>query len=94
MMAQLRADYDMIIIDGSPLGLVIDAAVLAPKCDGAILVVEQGNADRKFILHAKKQLENSGARILGVVLNKVKKNTTGYYKKYYGDGYYMQDEKK
>lgn len=95
MITKLRMKYDMILLDGSPLGLVIDSAVMAPKCDGAILVIEQGNASRKFILNVKNQLEASGVRILGAVLNKVKKDTDGYYKKYYsGDyGYYGESLK-
>ena len=95
MITKLRMKYDMILLDGSPLGLVIDSAVMAPKCDGAILVIEQGNASRKFILSVKNQLEASGVRILGAVLNKVKKDTDGYYKKYYsGDyGYYRESRK-
>lgn len=93
MMSKLRMKYDMILLDGSPLGLVIDSAVIAPKCDGAIIVIEQGKVSRKFANNVRKQLENSGVRILGVVLNKVKKNTSGYYKKYYkGEyNYYSKD---
>jgi len=99
MLERYREEYDMVIIDGSPLGLVIDSAVMAPKCDGTILVVEQGNADRKMIYSVKQQLNTAGANILGVVLNKVKSSTTGYYKRYYkkgygygyGHGYYRKD---
>jgi capsular exopolysaccharide synthesis family protein len=87
MMTTLRNSYDIILLDGSPLGLVIDAAIIATKCDGAIMVIEQGRVSRKFAYHVKKQLEKSGTRILGAVLNKVKKNTTGYYKKYYKGHY-------
>lgn len=87
MMTYMTEKYDMVILDGSPLGLVIDSAVIAPKCDGTILVIEQGNASRKFIQGVKLQLEQSGAKIFGVVLNKVQKKTSRYYNKYYKDGY-------
>lgn len=83
MMEKLEAQYDMILVDGPPVGLVIDSAVIASKCNGVIMVVEQGNVSRRFVQSAKKQLETSGAKILGAVLNKVKKNSTGYYKEYY-----------
>jgi capsular exopolysaccharide synthesis family protein len=87
MMTTLRNSYDIILMDGSPLGLVIDSAIIATKCDGAIMVIEQGRVSRKFAFHVKKQLEKSGTRILGAVLNKVKRNSTGYYKKYYKGHY-------
>jgi capsular exopolysaccharide synthesis family protein len=87
MMTILRNSYDIILLDGSPLGLVIDSAIIATKCDGAIMVIEQGRVSRKFAFHVKKQLEKSGTRILGAVLNKVKRNSTGYYKKYYKGHY-------
>jgi capsular exopolysaccharide synthesis family protein len=92
MLTKLRSRYDLIILDAPPLGLVIDPAVIAPKCDGAILVIEQGKISRKFVQNVKRQLENSGVRILGAVLNKVQENTSGYYKKYYKGDYYEERE--
>jgi capsular exopolysaccharide synthesis family protein len=92
MLTKLRSRYDLIILDAPPLGLVIDPAVIAPKCDGAILVIEQGKISRKFVQNVKRQLENSGVRILGAVLNKVQENTSGYYKKYYKGDYYEESK--
>lgn len=83
MMSKMKLKYDMILVDGSPMGSVIDSAVIAAKCDGAILVIEQGKVSKRFIQSVKKQLETSGVKILGAVLNKVKRNSTGYYKEYY-----------
>lgn len=90
LIEKARQIYDVIIVDGTPIGSVIDSVVVARECDGAILVVEQGNVSRKFIQRIKKQLENSGVRILGAVLNKVKISSKGYYyneyyKPYYGE---------
>ena len=86
--------FDYILIDCAPLGAAIDAAVVARVCDGAIMVVEQGGVGARMIVEHKKQLEASGVRILGAVLNKVKMINTGYYghyyKKYYGK-YYTND---
>ena len=74
----------------APIGAAIDAAVIAKKCDGAVIVVGQGEVNSRLILSVKKQLEASGVRILGAVLNKVKleNNHYGrYYGKYYGKYY-------
>ena len=84
MIASLRNRYDAVIIDAPPLGNVIDAAVIAPKCDGVVLVVEADQTSRRLAMDVKKQIEMTGSRILGVVLNKVKVEKSKYYK-YYGE---------
>ena len=56
-------------------------------CDGAILVVAQGMASGRLIQTVKKQMEASGVRVLGAVLNKVRMKKSGYEGGYYG-GYY------
>lgn len=84
-----REEYDYIIIDCPPLGSVIDAAIVAKECDGAIIVIETDSASYKIVQRVKKQLEKSGVRILGAVLNKVEMGGKGYYGKgYYGKSYY------
>lgn len=72
--------FDIIIIDTPPLGSVIDCAIIASQTDGVILVIEADKADYKKVQRVKEQLEKANARILGVVLNKMKKNE---YKSYY-----------
>lgn len=88
MIEKLRQVYDIILIDGAPIGSVVDSAVIASVCDGAIYVIEQGNVSRKFIQNVKKQMENSGVRMLGAILNKVKRNNSGYYYNEYYKPYY------
>ena len=69
------------------LGDVYKRQVIAKHCDGAILVVAQGMASGRLIQTVKKQLEASGVRVLGAVLNKVRMKKSGYEGGYYG-GYY------
>ena len=77
------------IIDTPPLGSVIDSAVIAEECDGAIMVIESGVISYRFAQEVKAQLEKSNCPILGVVLNKVdmQKQAYGKYGKYYGKYY-------
>lgn len=85
----LKESYDYVIIDTPPIGMVIDAAVIAPLCDGAIFVISDCKTRRRLAREAKRQLENSGCRILGVVLNSTEKSTKTYEYKYYKkNGYY------
>lgn len=86
IVSQLREQYDYILIDTPPLGSVIDGAVVAGLCDGMMLVIEANNISYKFAQKVKRQLEKTGCKILGAVLNKVDINKGGYYK-YYGKGY-------
>ena len=87
MIAELRQQFDFIVIDCPPLGSVIDAVLVAKSCDGTILVVESDNLSYKVVQNVKKQLDQSDCKILGVILNKVQaggKGYYGYYKGYYG----------
>lgn len=88
LIAEVRQDFEYVIIDCPPLGSVIDAAVIAKECDGAIIVIETDNASYKIVQRVKKQLEQSGCKILGAVLNKVEMGGKGYYGKGYYGRYY------
>lgn len=81
----LKSIYDIILIDTPPLLAVTDAQIVASKCDGAILVVDQGRVKRDIGKKAIQNLQAVNARILGVVLNNVKRkaNEEAYYY-YYG----------
>lgn len=79
-----REQYDYVIIDTPPISNVIDGAIIAKECDGAVLVIESGAISYRLAQKVKNQLEKSGCRILGAVLNKVGNQNDGYYRKYYG----------
>ncbi len=88
MIPALKDVFDYVIVDAAPLGLVIDAAIMAPRLDGAIMVIDSTNNDYKLERRIQNQLEKSGGKILGVVLNRVDfKDKGGYYGKSYGYGY-------
>ena len=76
--------YDYIIIDTPPLGSVIDSAIIAEKCDGAIVIIESGVVSARFVEHNLSQLRKSNCPILGAVLNKMDREQNGKYGKYYG----------
>ncbi len=88
LISEVRQAYDYVILDCPPIGSVIDAAIVAKQCDGVIIVVESDNVSYKMVQKVKSQLEKSGCRILGAVLNKVEVGGKGYgYGKYYGKYY-------
>ena len=82
--------FEYVIIDTPPLGSVVDAAVTGQYCDGAMLVIESGHASYRLAQKVKAQLEKSGCKILGAVLNKVSREAKAYRSRYgrgYGYGY-------
>lgn len=88
LLKQLKNFYDYIIIDSPPLGMVIDAAVIASCCDGAIMVIADGKVSRNAAKRVKEQLDKSGCRILGAVINQSEKNSRLHKKYYYGSKEY------
>lgn len=92
MLADLKQQYDIIILDSPPVGVVIDAAIIGPQVDGAIVVAESGSTALDAMSQALRQMRDVGTKILGCVLNNVDlaKETGygGYY--YYRPGYYNE----
>ena len=93
---KVREDYDYVIIDAPPLGVVIDAAIIGKYCDGAVLVIEQGVIKRKVVQDVIKQLKMVKVRILGAVLNKVDERIGAYgaYDYKYSYSYYDDSDVK
>lgn len=94
----LREVFDYVIIDTAPVGQVIDCALMAPHMDGVVMVIDATRNSHKLERRVKNQLEKSGGKILGVVLNQVDMSLErGYYGKYYGGyggyNYYIDDKR-
>ncbi|MBN1587258.1 MAG: polysaccharide biosynthesis tyrosine autokinase [Candidatus Omnitrophica bacterium] len=82
--------FDFILFDTPPVMVVTDALLLSKKVDGTVLVLESGKTSRKVIPLLRQSLENAQARVVGLLMNKVKAqddNYGGYYyarARYYG----------
>lgn len=92
LLSALTKEYDYIFIDTPPMMSVIDAAVVAAKCDGAVLVIESGRVSYRVSQKCQEQLAKAHCRLLGTVLNKVDVQKDKYYHRYgyYNKGYYKQ----
>ncbi len=90
ILADLVGMAGVIIIDGPPM-LVSEAAVLARKVDGVLIVVRHGYTHRRSTQTAVEQLQRANAHILGVVVNRLSQANEGYYQK---RGYYYTDPTK
>jgi len=102
LLNDLGQQFDYVIVDAPPIGLVIDAAQIAKFCDGTVLVVGYNTVRRQELVDAKAQIDQTGCPILGTVLNMTEYDnylSKKYsYKSYYSHyGYYQKeddDEKK
>lgn len=86
--AFLRENYDYVIVDTPPMASVSDCAVISKVCDGVIMVIAAGSTNNRLAKTIKRQLERTGCRILGAVLNKIDTTKKEYYSNYYGTSYY------
>jgi capsular exopolysaccharide synthesis family protein len=69
MIERLSASADMVLFDTPPVVAVTDAAALAPRVDGVLLVLHAGHTRRDRAREARQLLEKVKANIVGVVLN-------------------------
>ncbi len=69
-LAELRAEFDFVIIDAPPLTRYADAIALGQVSDGLILVLEADVTRKKAAQMAAANLRSSNVQILGAVLNK------------------------
>jgi capsular exopolysaccharide synthesis family protein len=84
MMAALKKDYDVIIVDSPPLGAGADPLVLATLSGHMLLVVRSGSTDLEFT-HAKLEpLSRLPVRVLGVVMNDYEPSRLGDGYQHYG----------
>ncbi len=83
--AQLREQFDLVLIDSPPVLPVTDAAILSQHADATLMLAAAGQTRRADLHRAAEKLGQVGATILGIVLNKVTRQTGRYDG--YGYGY-------
>ncbi len=79
--ASLAEEADQVFFDTPPVVAVTDAAVLATRVDGVLLVIGAGKTRREYARMAVQRLEQINARLVGTVLTNVEAGSgfTGYY---------------
>ena len=81
--SKLKEYCDLIIIDTTPSSLVTDAVIISRYVDTSIIVASYKSTKMEDLKNIKREIENVGGKIAGVVMNKVpttaKKYTSSYY---------------
>ncbi len=78
ILESLSRSSDVVIIDGPPF-IVADAPILASKVDGVLLIIQLGHTRRPSVKGMMEQITRSGAKVVGVVLNRLPTRSVGYY---------------
>jgi capsular exopolysaccharide synthesis family protein len=78
ILEELQASSDMVVID-TPPSLVSDAQVLASKVDAVLIVVRPGVTHAEAARSTLETYKRAGARVVGVVLNRIPRNRSYYY---------------
>src|SRR6266851_903001 len=79
---ELGKTFDHIVIDSPPIASFTDGILLATISDGVILVIHANECSRKVVQRSRQALLDVGAKILGVVLNRVNLHSSDYYYNY------------
>jgi Mrp family chromosome partitioning ATPase len=82
-LAELRTQYDRILIDSPPAVPVTDPAILSTSVDGVVLVVRHAATHRDAARRAAHHIQDVGGNLIGVVLNEISTAAKGY-RSYYG----------
>lgn len=83
LIADLKENYDYIIIDGTPCSLVTDSLILSRIVDSVIIVASCKETKKKDLQRVAENIKNVGGKIVGIILNKVPMSSKRYEKTYY-----------
>jgi Mrp family chromosome partitioning ATPase len=97
VLAELKEQYDHIVVDTPPTLSVTDAVVLSICADAVVLVIRSGQTTKQALRRSRDILMQVNARLAGVLLNAVDLHSPDYYYYYeyqgkYGHHYYHNDE--
>ncbi|MFN2599137.1 MAG: polysaccharide biosynthesis tyrosine autokinase, partial [Pyrinomonadaceae bacterium] len=90
LLAILRKRFNHVIIDSPPIAAFTDGVLISRSTDGVLLVVHGGKSSSAVVRRSYQQLRNVGAKVIGVVMNKIDPRSDGdyYYYNYYQSSYY------
>lgn len=67
-----RDEYDYVLVDSAPVAVSAETRLIGSFADGVVLLVESGRSRSGVVRRARDEIERSGARFLGAVLNRRK----------------------
>ncbi|GAA5040262.1 tyrosine protein kinase [Marivirga lumbricoides] len=87
LLSELRKEYDIILLDTPPIGLVSDGIIALKKSNYSLFVVRSDYSKRSFIKDLHRSIDLNGIENVSLIFNAAKKDNKsyGYYQDYYND---------
>ncbi len=85
---QIRDHFDYAFLDTPPVTTVSDVCLLAPHCDGALMVIQMRRTPEPTAQQAVRTLQANNVKVLGTILSRFRERGAGYYARYYSSYYY------
>jgi capsular exopolysaccharide synthesis family protein len=78
-LAGVRQEFDYVLVDSPPVGVVSDAAIIAAQADGVLLTLDAQRTRKERVRRAVHDLRSKGANVLGTVMNNAEGSEDSYY---------------
>ena len=92
LLALTAAEFKYTVIDSPPIASFTDGVLISSLVDGVLLVVHAGKTSRQVVRRTRQMLGEIGAKVIGVVLNKIDMHSQKYYYYHHYKGYYSESE--
>ena len=83
LLEDLKEEFDIVIIDGTPCELVTDAVILSRIADSTLIVTAYNSTKKDSLERTIKNIQNVDGNLIGVVINKMPLSTKKYNENYY-----------
>jgi receptor protein-tyrosine kinase len=88
VLSDLRSAFDYTFLDTPPITTVSDVCLLAPRCDGAMIVIQMRRTPEPTVQQAVRALQANNVKVIGCILSRFQERGAGYYERYYSYYYY------
>jgi len=89
LIRELKSNFEVVIIDCSPVMAVPDAITICDRVDGVVLIYKVGQTPKEVLKMAKSNLHKARANLMGIILNNIKTEAQVGYSafsyRYYGE---------
>ena len=79
----ISKDYDYVFFDSIPLTTFSESVILASETDATIMVMDERRSEKDTMKFSKERIDDSGANLLGIAVNRTKRRYAKYYYQYY-----------
>ncbi len=94
LITSLRQQYDCIVVDSAPIGIVSDIYSVASMSDALLLLIRHGHSKKDVLSATLAEIQGNGIHNLGLIINDVKSKGRGYRYDYKYKYDYKSKEKK